>query len=93
MAKCLSINERNLRPMFLWTFLLSGGLYESIFCRSLAFRLVVTCESNFSVYRFPFSSRAFWYDADIWPNDALSDDKDDRRLLMVASMFFVMVGG
>ena len=28
-----------------------------------------------------------------WSKDALSDDKDDSRLLMPAGMFFVVIGG
>ena len=28
-----------------------------------------------------------------WSKDALSDDRDDRRLLMPAGMFFVVIGG
>ena len=28
-----------------------------------------------------------------WSNDALSDERDDSRLLMPAGMFFVVIGG
>ena len=28
-----------------------------------------------------------------WSNDALSDERDDSRLLMPAGMFFVVTGG
>ena len=28
-----------------------------------------------------------------WSKDALSDDRDDSRLLMPAGMFFVVIGG
>ena len=28
-----------------------------------------------------------------WSNDALSDERDDSRLLMPAGMFFMVIGG
>ena len=28
-----------------------------------------------------------------WSNDALSDERDDSRLMMPAGMFFVVIGG
>ena len=28
-----------------------------------------------------------------WSNDALSDEREDSRLLMPAGMFFVVIGG
>ena len=43
--------------------------------------------------RYPHSSSAFWYGGAAWSKDALSDERDDSRLLMPAGMFFVVVGG
>jgi len=34
-----------------------------------------------------------WGGRAAWSKDALSDDRDDRRLLMLAGMFFVVIGG
>ena len=45
------------------------------------------------MYRYPHSSTAFWYGGAAWSKDALSDERDDSRLLMPADMFFVVVGG
>ena len=42
---------------------------------------------------YPLSLRAFWYGGAAWSNDALSEDRDERRLLMPAGMFFVVIGG
>ena len=42
---------------------------------------------------YPLSSSAFWYGGVAWSNDALSDERDDSRLLMPAGMFFVVIGG
>ena len=39
------------------------------------------------------SSSAFWYRGVAWSNDVLSYDRDDSHLLMLASMFFVVMGG
>ena len=36
---------------------------------------------------------AFWYGGVAWSNDALSDERDDSRLLMPVGMFFVVIGG
>ena len=45
------------------------------------------------MYRYPHSSSAFWYGGAARSKDALSDERDDSRLLMPAGMFFVVVGG
>ena len=45
------------------------------------------------MYRYPHSSTAFWYGGAAWSKAALSDERDDSRLLMPAGMFFVVVGG
>ena len=38
-------------------------------------------------------SSTFWYGGAAWSKDALSDDRDDSRLLIPAGMFFVVMGG
>ena len=38
-------------------------------------------------------SSAFWYGGVAWSNDALSNERDDSRLLMPAGMFFVVIAG
>ena len=43
--------------------------------------------------RYPLSSSAFWYGGAAWSKDALSDDRDDSRLLVPAGMFLVVIGG
>ena len=45
------------------------------------------------MYWYPHSSSAFWYGGAAWSKDALSDERDDSRLLMPTGMFFVVVGG
>ena len=42
---------------------------------------------------YPLSSSVFWYGGAAWSKDALSDDRDDSRLLMPAGMFFMVIGG
>ena len=57
------------------------------------FRLLVSAGSYRSVYWYPLSSSAFCYGGAAWSEDALSDDRDDSRLLMPAGMFFTVIGG
>ena len=45
------------------------------------------------MYRYAHSSSAFWYGGAAWSKDALSNERDDRRLLMPAGRFFVVIGG
>ena len=57
------------------------------------FRLLVLAGSYCSVQWYPLSSSVFWYGGAAWSKDALSDDRDDSRLLMPAGMFFMVIGG
>ena len=45
------------------------------------------------MYWYPPSSSAFWYVGTALSNEALSDERDESRLLMPAGMFFVVIGG
>ena len=93
MGKCLSTRARNLCPMLVLVFLLKGGLYQRMLLRCRFFRLLVSAGSYHSVYWYPLSSSAFCYGGAAWSKDALSDDRDDSRLLMPAGMFFMVIGG
>ena len=42
---------------------------------------------------YPLSSSAFWYGGKAWSNDALFDERDNRRLLIPAGIFFAVMGG
>ena len=45
------------------------------------------------MYWYPPSSSAFWYGGAALSNEALSDERDESRLLMPAGMLFVVIGG
>ena len=45
------------------------------------------------MYRYPHSPSAFWSGGAAWWKDALSDERNNSRLLMPAGMFFVDIGG
>ena len=45
------------------------------------------------MYWYPPSSSAFWHGGAALSNEALSDERDESRLLMPAGMFFVVIGG
>ena len=77
--------------MLVLTFLLKGGLYQRILLRCRFFLLLGALGSYCRVKLYPLSLRAFWYGGAAWSNDALSEDRDERRLLMPAGMF--LVGG
>ena len=79
--------------MLVLTFLLKGGLYQRILLRCRFFLLLGALGSYCRVKLYPLSLRAFWYGGAAWSNDALSEDRDERRLLMPAGMFFVVIGG
>ena len=93
LGKCLSIRARNLSLMLVLVFLLNGGLYQMMLLRCLFFRLFVVGGSYCRVKWYLFSSSAFWYGGTAWSKDALSEDRDERCLLMPAGMFFVVMGG
>ena len=42
---------------------------------------------------YPLSLSAFWYGGAAWSKEALSDERDDSRLLMPAGMFFTVIVG
>ena len=54
---------------------------------------VVGFFSYCSVQWCPLSSGAFLYGGAAWSKDVLSGDRDDIRLLMLAGMFFMVIGG
>ena len=45
------------------------------------------------MYLYPLSLSAFWYGGVAWSNDALSEESDDRRLLMPIGICFAVVIG
>ena len=55
-------------------------------------RLSDVCESTQHVCELTVGETTRWRN-DQLPKDALSDDRDDSRLLMPAGMFFVVIGG
>ena len=61
--------------------------------RCLFLCLFVVGGSYCSVKWYLLSSSAFWYRGTAWSKDALSEDRDERHLLMLAGMFFVVMGG
>ena len=93
LGKCLLIRVRNLRPMFVETFWLYGGLNQVIFRRRFVrflFSLLLFRSSRNSVIsQKPLSARALSYIGLASPNAVSSLDISVRRRLMEAGKFLI----
>ena len=86
---------RNFLPRLVLTFELNGGLYHVTFLlRFVLFFGAHSCEGLYvSLWSYPLSLRAFWYEAMDSSKVALLDEMVVNRLLMLSGMFLLMLVG
>ena len=81
-------------PIFIWTFLLNGGLNHIIFLR-LLFWFGALCGAglNLRLYAYPLLRNASWYRGAASLNASSSEEISDSLLFIASGMFLIMLGG